>query len=202
MPRPFFAFDLDGTITAREILPVLAEELGLGPEFALLTRLTMRGGMDFAASLRLRFAALRQIPLAAVHGIMEKIPLDPDIERFIQLHAKRCAVVTGNVDVWVRPLAERLGCAFITSESAEENGALRLVSVLDKGKAVRALAREGKKVIAVGDGANDIPMFKEAHAGIAYGGVNAPPPELIAKASRTVYSGKELAALLSSFLAT
>lgn len=198
--RPvLFAFDLDGTVTTREILPRLAEEYNLGPEFALLTRLTMQGAIDFAASLRLRFSVLRRTPLAKVHEIVSRIPLDADIEAFIRARPGQCVVITGNVNRWIEPIATRLGCRFIASRAEEENGELRLVSIPDKGEAVRALAAGGKRVIAVGDGANDIPMFRAAYAGIAYGGVNTPAPGLTAEAKALARNGKELTSLLELF---
>ncbi|CAK7064162.1 MAG: Phosphoserine phosphatase SerB2 [Desulfovibrio sp.] len=200
MARAFFAFDLDGTITTQEILPVLAEELNLGPEFTELTRMAMQGHTDFASSLTLRFATLRHIPLAKVHETVARIPLDPVIENFIRMHTERCAVVTGNVDLWISPIIARLGCRALSSRARESADGLRLVSILNKQEAVRDLADEGKKVVAIGDGANDIPMFTAAHAGIAYGGVNAPPPQLIAAADTLAHDGAHLVALLSAFL--
>lgn len=195
-PPAIFAFDLDGTVTAREILPAIAEELGLGPELSLLTRLTLDGAIAFPASFRLRFAILRQVPLETVRRITASIPLDPGIAAFIRAHAARCAIVTGNLDRWIEPLAQQLGCAVYSSRSEEHGGELRLASLLDKGQTIRALAKAGNPVIAVGDAANDVPMFEAASYGIAYGGVHPPAPVLLAAADAVAHDAAELCRML------
>lgn len=199
-PPALFAFDLDGTVTAREILPAIAEELGLGPELSLLTRMTLDGAIDFETSFRLRFAVLRQVPLATVQRIAASIPLDPGIAAFIRENAARCAIVTGNLDRWIEPLAEKLGCAVHASRSRRRSGELRLASILDKGKTVREMAKAGNPVIAVGDAANDVPMFEAAAYGIAYGGVRLPAPALLAVADAVAHDAASLCRMLGGYL--
>lgn len=195
-----FAFDLDGTVTTRELLPALADEVGLGRETALLTRLTMDGTIDFEASFRLRFAILRAVPLTAVHRIAETIPLEPHLAAFIREHAARCAIVTGNLDVWIAPIIAKLGCTAYTSRAAIRDEGLVLESVLDKAAAVRDMARTGAPVIAVGDAANDIPMFKAARTAVAYAGLREPPRELIDNADRVESDPAALCRFLRRFV--
>lgn len=198
---PLFAFDLDGTVTTTEMLPVIAHELGLYPELSLLTRMTLAGAIDFQASFRLRFTVLRQVPLARVQAIAAAIPLEPEIAAFITEHAARCAIVTGNLDRWVEPLTRSLGCAVYASRAEERNGELHLAAILDKGEAVRDMAaRSGRPVVAVGDAANDIPMLEAASFGIAYGGVRAPTPALIAVADAVAYDAASLCRMLREYL--
>ncbi len=200
MPGTWFAFDLDGTITTREILPTLACELGLEEEMGLLTRLTLDGTLDFAASFRLRFQLLRSIPLTRVREIVSAVPLDPDMTGFIKRHSARCCVITGNLDAWIAPLAEQLGCPFFCSTSTLYAGEPVLGRILDKAEATRSLRRNGRRIVCIGESHNDIPMFREADTGIAYAGVHSPAPALAALAHHTAYTGEELCRLLEEFL--
>ncbi len=193
---PVFAFDLDGTITAREILPALAHELGLAREMALLTRLTLNGTLDFASSFRLRFSILRSIPVKRVREIVAEIPLDPHIADFIQKRKDDCAILSGNLDCWVAPLVDRLGCRAYLSTSCVKDGLLCLAGILDKGDAVCDLARSGRPVVAIGESANDLPMFEQADLGVAFAGVHEPLPEILARADHVARDGRELCDLL------
>lgn len=195
---PVFAFDLDGTITTREILPVLAQELGLAQEMALLTRLTLDGTLDFAASFSLRFAVLRSIPVRRVQEIVAEIPLNAHIAGFIQERKDDCAILSGNLDCWVAPLVDRLGCRAYLSTSRLENGLLCLDNILDKGEAVRELLRSGRKVAAIGESANDLPMFKLADVRVAFAGVHEPLPEILRLADYVAKDGQDLCAWLET----
>ena len=189
---PIFAFDLDGTITTREILPVLAQELGLEREMALLTRLTLDGTLDFATSFRLRFAVLRSIPVKRVQEIVAEIPLNPHIVEFIQKRKDDCVILSGNLDRWVAPLVDKLGCRAYLSTSCLKDGLLCLESILDKGEAVRELMRSGRKVTAIGESANDLPMFKLADVRVAFAGVHKPLPEILRLADYVSKGGEDL----------
>lgn len=174
-----FAFDLDGTVTCQELLPLIASQMGLLSEMQLLTRLTIDGTIDFEQSFRLRCAILQSMPISSVQEIVAEVPLNAEISRFIAENKDRCTIVTGNLDVWIRPILERLGCRYYSSTCFVEGDRLqRLDRVLHKSKAVHALKRRGSCVIAIGDGANDVPMFEAADVGIAYGGVHSPAPAL------------------------
>ena len=166
---------------------------------ALLTRLTLDGTLDFAASFRLRFAILRSIPVERVREIVAEIPLDPHIEAFINARPKDCAVITGNLDLWILPLRERLACRWFSSRGAVVNGELTLLSVLDKGRAMDELARAGRPIVAIGESMNDVPMFIKASACIAFAGVHAPAPEIRRLAGRTADNGASLCAMLEAF---
>ena len=191
-----YAFDLDGTVTREETLPLLARELGLYEEMRLLTELTMQGTLDFKQSFRLRYHVLKSIPIERVQAIMDQVELDKNIAGFIRERRASCAVVTGNLDVWIEPIIKKLGCRVFASVSGRAaDGSLTLESVLDKGHAVRKLKKEDK-VVAIGESYNDIPMFEEANYSIAYGGVHAPVETAISVADWVVYEGGALCALL------
>ena len=196
MPELAFAFDLDGTVTTEEILPRLAEALGLRPEMERLTRAAVRGDADFAASFRMRVDLLRDLPLAAARRIVAETPLDPAIAAFIRANRARCALVTGNLDCWVEPLVASLGCRAFTSTATIREGRPSVGGVLDKAAAVRTLARDGVTVVAVGESAGDLPMFIAADVGVAFAGVHEPAPVLLSAAHHIARTGEELCLLL------
>lgn len=191
-----FAFDLDGTVTSREMLPVIAKLAGLEEAVEELTRLTLSGRISFERSFHTRFAMLKGLPLALVHKAVENIPLNPHIEAFIQQRRDQCALITGNLDLWIAPLVSRLGCRCFASRGMFSSKGLKLLSIVDKGKAVARLNREGYRVIAVGESVNDIPMLSAAAQGIAFAGVHKPVPAIRRMAHYQTADGASLCALL------
>lgn len=195
--KSFFAFDLDGTVTLEETLPLLAKELKLSAEMALLTSLTMEGKIDFANSFKLRYYVLRNIPIKRIQEIMSTVRLDPSIEEFIKKNSDSCAIITGNLDIWIKPIVERLGCTSYTSVSGVgDDGLPELKSILDKGAAIRELRKKTSKLVAIGEGFNDVPMFEEADVAVAYGGVHKPVDTLIDISDYVVMEGEALCRLL------
>lgn len=187
-----YAFDLDGTVTAVETLPILAAELGLSREIKFLTELTLRGAIPFDVSFRLRYFILKEIPLARIVEITKTIPLDGTIEKFIREHRSECALVTGNLDRWIEPISARIGCEVYAS-TVGADGRLR---VLDKGAVIRRLKKTVDRVIAVGESFNDVSMMAASDVAIAYGGVHRPVEAAISAADFVVFDGRTLCRLL------
>lgn len=192
-----FLFDLDGTITRQEILPEIARAIGLQDEIDDLTRRTMAGEFPFEASLRRRVEILRRVPVSRVREIVAGIEVDPHIEAFLADNRERCTIVTGNLDVWIEDLVERLGVPCICSIArVEDDRLVELVSVLDKAEAVHGFAGT---LCSIGDGYNDLGLMAAADLGIAYGGVHAPAPGLLDVATHAVYHPLRLCELLSAW---
>ena len=194
-----FCFDLDGTVTTTEVLPCIASELDVTEEMAILTRATMDGHIPFDSSFRLRCLLLGQIALEKVRHLVSNVPLDDDISNFIRSRASDCYIVTGNLDIWIEPLINKLGCSVFSSKGVFRDGLLRVECILDKSDAVAQLKACGyRRVIAIGDGANDAGMLKAATMGIAYGGVHSPAPLAVQAADAIIYESSKLCNLLKT----
>lgn len=194
-----FAFDLDGTITKVETLPILAKELGISAQMKFLTDLTLAGKISFEKSFRIRYEILKKIPLQKISEIMSSIELDEEIFKFIRENKSQCVVVTGNLDCWIKPVAEKLGCEIFSSTSEIDlQGVPILKEILQKDFVIRQLKQNCKKVIAIGESFNDVPMLKAADISIAYGGVHKPVDAAIFVADYFVNDSATLCQLLKS----
>lgn len=196
-----FVFDLDGTITKVETLPLLAKELNLFDEIKILTDLTLNGQISFEQSFRLRYFVLRNIPPKKILEIMETVELDEDIKNFIHENKKFCACVTGNLDFWISPIIKKLGCEIFSSQSRlDENKIPTLTKILNKSAAMREIKKTAAKIVSIGDSFNDIQMFNASDISIAYGGVHKLPQEVINSADYFFDDGKILCQFLNDTL--
>jgi len=194
-----YCFDLDGTVTREEILPEIARSAGIYDEIQVLTEATLKGVLPFEKSFRLRCKLLASVPISTVHEVVRGVPLDPAIRDFIAAHTSQCFIVTGNLDVWVNPLLEALGCKAYTSHAEYEGDRLgALIHVLYKGDAINAVRQDFERVIAVGESMNDVSMLESADIAIAYGGVHDPAPEVLDTVHYVATNGKGLCRLLNT----
>ncbi|ABN85959.1 HAD-IB family phosphatase [Burkholderia pseudomallei] len=200
MSDTLICFDLDGTLSKQEILPRIAELADISEEIAALTQATIQGVIPFEMSFKLRVRLLRDIcPRKISDYVAETVELDERILRYIRNGSGAdCVVVTGNLDCWIEGLVRRIGVPYVSSLGEVKNGRLLgVANVLRKDAPVAQFRRDYRRIIAVGDGENDIPLFRQADVGIAYGGVHAPSANLANMADYIVYSSEALCDLLS-----
>lgn len=189
-----FVFDLDGTVTKAEILPIIAKEIGLEKEMAELTRRTMDGELPFELSFTQRVDMLKDIPISKVQKIAGAVPVSDAILNFMRQRRNRCIIVTGNLDVWIEKLVEKIGITcFCSIADYKQDQLLGIKKIFNKkdvfGKILRPVA-------AIGDGNNDIEMLVNADIPIAYGGVHNPAPTLLEIVSHVIYDDRKLCQFL------
>ena len=201
MSKRVFLFDLDATVSKVEILPMLAEQVGLLDEMRELTEKTMRGELPFKSSFLSRVEMLKTIPVSRVADIVEQTPLNEEIVRFIRENKECCYIVTGNLDIWIRKLMKRIGLpmahCFCSSASAVDDRLNTVNSVIDKGMVVKQFILP---VVAIGDGSNDAEMARLAEIGIGFGGVRPIAYSLMCNATHAIYDEKKLCEFLNVLL--
>jgi phosphoserine phosphatase len=180
--RRLFAFDMDSTLIQGEVIDELAKMAGVGDRVSGITDSAMRGEIDFDESFKRRVALLKGLPAERVLSLLGAIPLADGAERLIRtlkLLGYKTAILSGGFTFFAQSLQQRLGIDFIHSnelEIADEAVTGRVIPPIINGARKAALlgeiaSREGislEQVVAVGDGANDIPMLNVAGMGIAY----------------------------------
>ncbi len=193
-----FCFDLDGTITAEESLPMLAKHLELfSEEIHLLTKATLDGVIPVKSSLKLRFSLLLQADIKKIRKIMCKISLHHKILRWISAHSQDCYIITHNLDLFCEHLLTKIPCKSFTSKIIKEDTHSQF-DLLDKGDIVREIKNYGyNQVVAIGEGFGDLPMFENADIRISFGAVHKPIPKLLDISDYISYSEETLCQILN-----
>jgi phosphoserine phosphatase len=180
--RRLVAFDMDSTLIQTEVIDELARVAGVGDQVAAITEAAMRGELDFRASFRKRVSLLKGLPESALHTVLERVPLMDGAERLISTLSKlgyKTAILSGGFTFVGRELQRKLGIdylhaneldirdGYVTGEVGPDivDGA-RKAALLQEIALAENLSME--QVIAVGDGANDLPMLRLAGLGIAF----------------------------------
>jgi phosphoserine phosphatase len=180
--RRLVCFDMDSTLIQAEVIDELAARAGAGAEVAAITEAAMRGELDFKQSLKRRLALLKGLPVGVLEEVALALPLTEGARRLVS-NLKRVgyqtAIISGGFTYFGERLATDLGIDHVFANELEiEDGKLTghvvgdIVDGERKAMLLRSLAAtEGislKQVIAVGDGANDLPMLHIAGLGIAF----------------------------------
>src|SRR5579862_8249323 len=180
--RRLFAFDMDSTLIQGEVIDELAKMAGAGEQVARITEAAMRGELNFDESFTRRVALLKGLPADRVYALLDSITMAEGAERLIRtlkLLGYKTAILSGGFTFFARSLQERLGIDYVHSNELE------IVAGRVTGRVIPPIVNADRKaallaeiaecegfsleqVVAVGDGANDIPMLNLAGMGIAY----------------------------------
>lgn len=181
--KTHFVFDLDGTLTATETLPMIGSHFGLEAQIAAMTESAVRGTVPYVENFISRVNLLADLPVDAVARLLAAVPLHERLFAFVQAHAGQCSIATTNLDVWLARLAERIPCALHCSEAVVERNAVRtLRTILKKETVVHRLRKEGWRVVFVGEGHNDMEAMRVADLAVASGLTHSPAPGVLSLA--------------------
>jgi phosphoserine phosphatase len=197
--------DMESTIIENEMLEELADFLGLREAVAEITRQAMNGEIDFVAALEARVALLKDMPVARLAEAGERIRVMPGAASLVatmRANGARCALVSGGFDVYTARIRDELGFDLDVANALERAGGCLtgrvkqpIVTRDTKLATLKRLAAESglplAATLAVGDGANDLPMIEAAGLGVAF---RAKPA--VAAASRFRVDHADLTALL------
>lgn len=180
--RRLVAFDMDSTLIRVEVIDELAKAWGVGEKVSAITESAMRGELDFRQSLARRLSLLKGMPAEMLEKVAEHIPLNDGAEKLVR-NLKRfgykTAVISGGFTFFGEKLQAKLGIDYVhANKLAITDGKLtgevdgEIVDAQRKAELLQAIALKEnislKQTIAVGDGANDLPMLNLAGLGIAF----------------------------------
>lgn len=196
-----FVFDLDGTISAEETLPLIASHFGVEEEISKLTQETIAGNIPFIDSFIKRVHILSHLPVSEINALLGRVRLYPVVLDFIHNNKERCVVATGNLNCWVAMLLERVGVESHTSSALVENDRIiKLTMILRKEDVVKSLKERGETVVFIGEGNNDGEAMRLADVSIASALTHAPAESVRSVADYLVAEEKALCRLLNQLL--
>jgi len=180
--RRLFAFDMDSTLIQGEVIDELAKMAGVGEQVSKITEAAMRGELKFDESFTRRVALLKGLAAERVYALVNAIPMADGAERLIRtlrMLGYKTAILSGGFTFFANHLKERLGIDYVYANELEITDGVvtgRVLPPIVNGERKAALLEEIaeredislEQVVAVGDGANDIPMLKVSGVGIAY----------------------------------
>lgn len=188
-----YLFDLDGTITSVETLPIIAHHFGCEDKLEELTAHTVAGNVPFIESFIRRVNILGKYSVAETAELLAQAPLYPELARFIREHASDCIVVTGNLTCWCEKLFKKLGCQCYGSEAECENDrVIKLKHILRKEQIVAQYQALGETVVFIGDGNNDLEAMRQANISIASGLTHHPAQSLLSICDYVIYNEQAL----------
>ena len=180
--RRLICFDMDSTLIETEVIDELAMRAGVGDEVKAITESAMRGEIDFTTSFRKRCALLKGLDVSVMQEIAENLPITEGADRLMRILKKvgfKIAILSGGFTYFGSYLKQKFGIDYVYANELEvEDGKLtgRYVGEIVDGKRKAELLRliaqvenvDLRQTVAVGDGANDLPMISIAGLGIAF----------------------------------
>ena len=195
--RRLICFDMDSTLIQTECIDELAIKAGVGDQVKAITESAMRGEIDFKESFTRRVALLKGLDVSVMKDIAEHLPITEGADRLMEV-LKRCgykiAILSGGFTYFGEYLQRRWGIDYVYANELEidENGKLtghyvgEIVDGHRKAELLKLIAQVEKvnlaQTIAVGDGANDLPMIAESGLGIAFHA----KPRVVATAKQSI----------------
>ena len=195
--RRLICFDMDSTLIQTECIDELAERNGVGDQVRAITESAMRGEIDFKESFTRRVALLKGLDVSVMKDIAEHLPITEGADRLMEV-LKRCgykiAILSGGFTYFGEYLQRRWGIDYVYANELEidEEGKLtgryvgEIVDGHRKAELLKLIAQVEKvnmaQTIAVGDGANDLPMIAASGLGIAFHA----KPRVVATAKQSI----------------
>lgn len=195
--RRLICFDMDSTLIQTECIDELADRAGVGAEVRAITESAMRGEINFKESFTRRVALLKGLDASVMEDIANKMPITEGVDRLMAV-LKRCgykiAILSGGFTYFGEFLQRKYGIDYVYANELEigDDGKLtgryvgEIVDGHRKAELLKLIAQVEKvnlaQTIAVGDGANDLPMLGEAGLGIAFHA----KPRVVANAKQSI----------------
>ncbi|MEE1140804.1 MAG: phosphoserine phosphatase SerB [Prevotella sp.] len=195
--RRLICFDMDSTLIQTECIDELADRAGVGAEVRAITESAMRGEIDFKESFTRRVALLKGLDVSVMKDIAEHLPITEGVDRLMTIlkrYGYKIAILSGGFTYFGEFLQRRYGIDYVYANELEidDNGKLTgryvgdIVDGHRKAELLKLIAQVEKvnlaQTIAVGDGANDLPMISEAGLGIAFHA----KPRVVANAKQSI----------------
>ena len=180
--RRLICFDMDSTLIETEVIDELAIRAGVGDQVKAITEAAMRGEIDFCESFRQRCALLKGLDVSVMQEIAENMPITEGVDRLMRILKKvgfKIAILSGGFTYFGNYLKQKYNIDYVYANELEvENGKLTgrhvgdIVDGKRKAELLRLIAQvenvDIRQTVAVGDGANDLPMISIAGLGIAF----------------------------------
>ncbi|MDR0912686.1 MAG: HAD-IB family phosphatase [Methanobrevibacter sp.] len=199
MSNRAFCFDLSGTITKEEIIPMLGKELGIYEEIQMLTEATSNGEIPPLNSFSLRFNLIKELDLNKSQKIISKIDLNSKILDFIKLNSQNCFIITSALDIWLEELKNKIPCKFFSSTAKLKGGKINSIdNILNKAESINQIKKNFDEIIAIGGDMGDVEMFQVADRSIAFLKIHKPVQSLVEESDFVTFSEEGLCNILNT----